>query len=516
MVGRPRRRHGIVHNGQIRNQQKPAVSFNKSLGVYDQRQARSRFVLPKKIKIAIFAVFAIAVLSIGYVLTAGAINYNKIIDRSGSDKGPALSFLGGMKKNQLKGEAEGRINVLLIGVGGANHPGGTLADTIIVASLDPKTKKVALLSVPRDLYVSYDSGKREGKINSVQSYGEQNPKTTGGGPALMKQTLNDILGLPIHYYVKVDFTALQKIVDTLGGITVNVDTAIVDLQYPADNMIDYAPFRLSAGTQTLDGKTALKYVRSRHGGNGEGSDFARAKRQQKVLAAIKEKALSLGVLTNPKKIADIIGILGDHVKTDITLTEAEQFFELAKDVDSGNMNSIVIDNGADGPLIAHSGDARGAILLTRTGDYTELQAMARDVFVIPQLQTEKAAIGIVNASGSTATGTYVINLLKARGFTVTDLTPKGQTKQEKSTIVRNETDKPTSQGYLETLFGVKAGDNTQSAVTPAYDFVVTIGSGYKPPMPSPSPVVKKSPTSRVSASPTVRASGGTNDAAATN
>lgn len=512
MVGRPRRRHVVAHSGQLQRNTLSVKAPEKFPAITDQRRSRSRFSLPKKVRIAAFVVFAAAVVSIGWVLTAGALSYNKIVDRTGDTK-PALSFLSGITQNKLKGESENRINVLLIGVGGANHPGGTLADTIMVASVNPKTKQVALLSVPRDLYIDYDNGKREGKINSVNSYGDQNPKTTGGGAALMKQTVGDVLGIPIHYYVKVDFTALQKIVDTLGGITVDVDTAIVDLQYPADNMIDYAPFRLAAGVQKLDGKTALKYVRSRHGGNGEGSDFARAKRQQKTLAAIKEKALSLGVLTNPKKIADIITILGDHVKTDISAVEAEHFFEIVKDVDSTKMNSMVLDNGVNGPLVAHNGDARGSILLTKTGDYSELQAIARDIFAIPQLQAEKASVGLINASGSTATSSYVTSLLRYRGFEVTDITPKGQLKETKSSLVKNDDTKPGAESYLEGQFKVTATVAEDGIANSKYDLILTVGSDYKLPTPSIKPTATKKTTPSPKTSPTPATSEGTDDTA---
>lgn len=513
MVGRPRRRHVVAKDGRLNDRTKNSPIAGSTARVDDRRLNRLRFKLPKKLRIAVFAVFTIAVLSISYLLAAGAMTYNKIVDRSSGDKGPALSFLGGIKQKQLQGESDGRINILLIGVGGPKHPGGNLADTIIVASLDPKKKEVALLSVPRDLYVDYDNGKREGKINSVHAYGEQDVKKTGGGAALMEQVVGEVLDLPIHYYVRVDFTALEKTVDTLGGITVTVDNAIYDPQYPADNMIDYAPFRLAAGQQTLNGKTALKYVRSRHGGNGEGSDFARAKRQQKTLTAIKEKALSVGVLTNPKKIADLIGILGDHVKTDITAWEAERFFQIAKDVEASKFTSTVLDAGVNGPLISHSGDARGYILLPRSGDYSEIQAIAKDVFIDPFLRQEAAKIAIVNASGSSATGQYVIALLRGRGYQVTDVTPRGQAKQEKTTAIDHTKDSPYTKTFLKDRLGATVTDQSTSqsstSATATYDMTVTIGSSYAVP-------TKKSTASpKASPATTSRTNGGT-DATSSN
>jgi hypothetical protein len=300
---------------------------------------------------------------------------------------------------------------------------------------------------------------------------------------------------------------LQKIVDTLGGVTVDVERAIVDNTYPADNMIDYAPFKLAAGTQKLDGKTALKFVRSRHGGNGEGSDFARAKRQQKVIAAVKEKALSAGVLTNPKKISDLIGILGDHVKTDITLTEAERFLLLWKDVDSSKITSKVIDNGVDGPLVAHSGDERGYILLPRTGDYTEIQQIAHELFIDPYLREEKATIAIINGSGSTATGTYVAKLLKNRGYQVTDITPKTQAKQSSTSILDHTKAKPYTRKFLEARFKTTATNeksnraNAADSTAKVYDITLTVGANYQPPKIKPLTQSTAKPTTTPSISP---------------
>lgn len=484
MVGRPRRRHVVNRDGRLRNRG-INTTHQASRPLVDERKLSLGLVsMPKRLKLFLASLFGVALVIIVWAAIGGILTYSKVVDTSG--KRPALSFLGGLKPNQLQGEGDGRINVLLIGVGGAKHPGGTLADTIMVASFDTKNKEVALLSIPRDLYVSYDN-KRSSKINAVHAYGEQNAKNTGGGPALLKKTVGTILDLPVHYYVRVDFTALQKIVDTLGGVTVDVERTIVDNMYPADNMIDYAPFRLAAGTQKLDGKTALKFVRSRHGANGEGTDFARADRQQKVLAAIKEKAMTVGVLTNPKKISELIGILGDHVKTDISLVEAERFFSLWKDVDSSKIMSKVIDNSADGPLVSHSGDERGAILLTRTGDYTEVQQIAHELFIDPYLREEKATIALVNASGSTATGTYVAKLLKDRGYQVTDITPKTQEKQTKTSILDHTKTKPYTRQFLETRFKAIASYkgiervNAADTTTKVYDMTLAVGADYQPP-----------------------------------
>ncbi len=472
MVGRPRRRlTATSHYKAI------AGRAAASPSIIDERRHNRQKVQPIKL---FFSVVFICILIVGSWMGAkSAQTYNKVVDTSGTKRAPALKFLDDIKPNQLNGEGDGRINVLLIGVGGARHPGGTLADTIMVASFDTKKNEVALLSIPRDLYVPI-SGNGSGKINSAHSFGELNVKTTGGGPAVLKKTVSTILDLPIHYYVRVDFDGLKDLVNALGGVSVNVEKPIIDLAYPADNMIDFQPFRLSAGLQSMNGITALKYARSRHAAGSEGSDFARAKRQQILLSAIRSKALSAGVLTSPTKINNILTVLGNHIKTDITIWEAQRFLQTWKDVNSSNILTKVIDNGPNGPLMAHSGDERGYILLPRTGDFSEVAEIAHEIFVDPFLREEQATISVVNASGSTATGRSVMAQLNSYGYKVTDNTPKAQVTQLKTVMIDYTKNKPYTKKFLEKRFKVTATPVRSTASPAIYDITLTIGQDYVP------------------------------------
>ncbi len=484
MVGRPRRRHAVTHDGRLR-----AESGMAPLSQHSTKK-RVRVGLKIKPRHILWGVGAILLILALWFLSTTIRAFGQVVDKNSSKKAPILNFLGNIDPNKLDGEGDGRVNVLLIGVGGKNHPGGNLADTIMVASFDPKNKEVALLSVPRDLYVPIPGTKSSSKINAVHSYGEQDPKKYESGPALMKKTVTQILDLPIHYYIRADFTALENIVDTLGGITVDVENPIVDLSYPADNMIDFAPFRLKAGVQSLNGETALKFVRSRHASGSEGSDFARSKRQQKVISAIKDKALSAGFLTNPKKMNDVITILGNHLKTDMSITELERFVKLWKDISDSNIVNTVLDNGPNGPLVSQSGDERGYILLPRDGDFEEVQRIAHEIFTDPYLREEKATIAVLNASGSTATTQQVMSLLKSYGYKATDITPKGQAKIEKTALADITNSKPYTKKFLESRFKVSATKGSPlpqttvgskpTASPTSYDMVLTIGSNYSP------------------------------------
>ena len=126
--------------------------------------------------------------------------------------------------------------------------------------------------------------------------------------------------LDLHYYLRMDFKAFEEIINEVGGITINVDNNFIDQLYPAANN-EYQTIQFNKGIQTMDGKTALIFARSRHGNNGEGSDFARSKRQQKIILALKEKILSFSTLTNPIKINNIRKTLEKNIRTDIEFSD---------------------------------------------------------------------------------------------------------------------------------------------------------------------------------------------------
>lgn len=315
---------------------------------------------------------------------------------------------------QLKGEGDGRINILLLGIGGGNHPGANLTDTIMLASIDPINKKLSLLSIPRDLYVNIE-GVGKSKINYAHSYGEANPNTTGGGPALVKKTVSKILDLPIHYFVRMDFDGFVKLVDAVGGVDIYVEKPISDPYYPAPDMKKYDPFYITAGQHHMDGKLALKYVRSRE----TTSDFDRSARQQKFIEAFFKKALSLNVLTNPKAITSIISILGNHLKTDLSLWEIERLIRLAKDIDN-NISMKVLDSSS-GLLVASSG-ASGYYLVPKSGDFKEIQKFVHEFLTEPYLEQEIAKIEIQNGTGKDGVAQSIAQLLKSYGYQVVKIT----------------------------------------------------------------------------------------------
>ena len=385
--------------------------------------------------VSIFGIFIL--IFFGWLLY----NFNKISDPN--QKGsPILKFFDQVDVNNLAGEGDGRINILLLGSDVNN-----LTDTIITASVDPINKKLALISLPRDLRVKTGNN-AFGKINSVYSGAER--REEGSGPQAIKSKVEEILGVPVHYFVKVDFQGLVKLVDEVGGITVDVPKALNDPFYPNEKL-GYDPFSIDAGVQQLDGDTALKYARSRQ----TTSDFDRAARQQLVLLAIKEKALSLGTLSNPAKLTGIINILGNHVRMDLSLSELQRLFELVKDIQIDDITNQVIDNSPTGPL--KSINDSGYYLVPKTGDYKEIQRIAQNAFQDPYIVRENATIEIVDATGSKNKATNLLKDLKNRGYNIVEEISKAEEVSPNTEIY--DFSKGRAQftvKFLETKFGVTA------------------------------------------------------------
>ena len=239
----------------------------------------------------------------------------------------------------------GRTNIALLGVGGAGHEGGELTDSILIASIHHDSKKITLISIPRDIYLtSYRA-----KINSIYYY--SNKAEPGNGLTKIKEALSEVTGLPVHYGLLIDFSGFIKAIDAVGGITVTVDRAFDDYKYPIPGKENVEPeadryehLHFEAGTQKMDGVTALKYVRSRHALGDEGTDFARSARQQKVIRAFISSLISRDTVFNSERITTLKRALSDSIKTDITESAVSSFTKLGLSLNFDEIKSVTIEN----------------------------------------------------------------------------------------------------------------------------------------------------------------------------
>jgi LCP family protein required for cell wall assembly len=388
-----------------------------------------------------------------------------------------------------------RLNILLLGVD--QRPGDVTfnTDTMIVVSIDPVTKNVALFSLPRDtvdvpLPVAAQGvfgSVYRGKINSLWTNARNRPDAFPGtdrqrGYNALKETLSTLYNLNIQYYLMVNFEGFRQVVDTLGGVTIDVQNPVVDDKYPGDNGTDLRVY-IPAGPQHMTGSEALIYARSRHGSN----DFDRAARQQRVIVSIREQTSPQTVLNN---LSALLTTLKSSFKTDIPLDELPALIQLSSQVNTANIRSYVFSPprfGTEGyPGGIYSIEPNVALIRS-----TVLNAFKID----PKLEAlrdavsaENGTIWVVNGSGQSGQANTLVAFLEYEGLTAIAQTQRPPTTPANTVIkVYNgrETSLPSTVALLEKVFGVQAQLVNDPSVT--VDIIVTTGRSTVTMTPPPGP-----------------------------
>jgi LCP family protein required for cell wall assembly len=313
----------------------------------------------------------------------------------------------------------GRVTVLLMGVD--NRPDEPVArtDSIMVLTLNPQTGSAGMLSLPRDLLVHVSALNRDVKINTVHVLGEING-FPGGGPELLRETVEELIGHPIDYYASINFDGFRQIIDLIGGIDIVVPKTIDDPLYPDENY-GYDPLYIPAGLHHMDGALALKYARTRH----VDSDYGRAARQQQVIMAVKEKVTQPGQLAALlPRLPGLALAMAGMIQTDMPLDKALALARLMGEVDLQNPIRVVVDNTMGQET---TDPVQGFILIP---DMAKLRAAVETVFadmpelsqeerVRQQLQAEAARIVVLNGTREEGLAARTQALLMAEGFNVT-------------------------------------------------------------------------------------------------
>jgi polyisoprenyl-teichoic acid--peptidoglycan teichoic acid transferase len=319
-------------------------------------------------------------LSLLGALLSGGIFSHKVISAGNKISTAERSVLGQIKDllfgrgTYLAGEDNGRINILIIAIGGEGHKGENLADTIMVASIDPVNNRAALLSIPRDLYVEMPNKGYRSKINSIHAYAEA--EKIDSGPAVLRQSVEEITGLDIHYYARGDFIAFKELVDAVGGINITINRGFYDYWHKIS---------FPAGTEKMNGERALAYVRARYIEGPEGGDFKRAARQQQVLLALRDKGFSIQTAFDFSRLNGILNSLADNIRTNLELWEMKRLYEIGRLIDSSQVSSTVLTSGPKDVLVGDTEILSGlpaSILKPRTGNFTEIQNIARHMLNI--------------------------------------------------------------------------------------------------------------------------------------
>jgi LCP family protein required for cell wall assembly len=305
----------------------------------------------------------------------------------------------------------GVINIALLGSDRRPQSTSFRTDVIIVVSIHPRDGTVALLSIPRDLYV-YLPGYSMQRINLAFRLGES-LNYPGGGAALLADTIRYNFGIPIHHFAKVEMSGFSRIVDALGGVEVHVNCSYTDwrLRAPGLNQEDERNWRLytvNPGVVEMDGDLALWYARSRR----RSSDFDRSRRQQEVLRALYRQILQLDLIT---RIPDVYGELRDTVTTDIDLSTLLSLAPLATRIGTADIRSRFI--GRDEVTSWRVPSSGAQVLVPKAGP---IQALVSDTFDFSEpdelIPAAALAVEVLNASGRTDWGDLAAERLNYAGF----------------------------------------------------------------------------------------------------
>jgi len=401
----------------------------------------------------------------------------------------AAALADNVDPTRLRGEGDGRVNILMLGIGGPGHDGPDLTDTILVASIDPIQKQAALLSIPRDLYVKTPTG-GSSKINAIYAnakYAVSNraPKKTAdveaqaqkAGIEAIENTVTQTMGIPIHYYVVVDFAAFKQAVDTVGGVDINVTTALVDPTVAWENHNN--PVIAPVGLDHMAGTQALLYARSRHG--SARGDFDRTERQRQLLLALKTKVLSAGTFANPLKVSQLIDAFGNNVSTDLSTNDVMRLYDIGKGIDASKVASIGLADPPNEYVTTGASPDGQSIVLPKAGlyNYAAIQSYVRNTLRDSFLASENASVWVLNGTTTGGLATTKGNELKSFGYNVTKVDSAPTSTYTKTVLVdMTKGTKKYTKSYLEKRFNVTATTTLPDSSINATgaDFVIILGT----------------------------------------
>lgn len=407
--------------------------------------------------------------------------------------------------------------IVVAGYGGGNHDGAYLTDTIIVVHVDPKTQKVFLVSVPRDIWIKIPTDGQNGKywkLNAAYTLGLDNvqfpnklPEYKGadGGGKLLEHAVGEVTGLNIAYFVGLDFSGFTHSIDTLGGVDINVNPAFTDTEYPIDGKeadlcghkpeeipaLDaqaattaaelvypcrYEKLHFDVGLQHMDGTTALKYVRSRHSIE-DGSDFGRAQRQRKLLLAVKQKIFSVGFVS---RVIPFMTSLGDDVRTDMTAADVNTIIQHATELNGYSIDTLALTD--QNYLTDTFSSDNQSILASIDGidTWDSVHTWLVNTFAgipVPALPI----VRVLNGTKAPGLAQYATNQLNALHVQTRPPGSVADHATAKTTItVYDPTISPKTLAALKQQFNVTSIEPGTTATPSSYNIEIVLGTDYQP------------------------------------
>jgi len=436
--------------------------------------------LKRVMKKSTASLLMIFLLGAGFLLGTAFLRASSIFEGGST----ALALNNEIDPSQLKGEGDGRVNVLLLGRGGVGHTAPDLTDTIIVASIDPLQKDAGLVSIPRDLYVQTPSGGST-KINSVYAFAKDGAIAQGKNKAAAEQigleaiekTVEDVTGLPVHYHAVVDFRGFERAINVVDGVDIAVKTPVYE-----DMVINGKPYTLDVkkGQQHFNGQRALAYSRTRHCLYGcNRGDFDRSERQRQVIVALKDKVLTAGTFGNPVRLAQLFDTFGSHIKTNLSVDDLMRLYAIAGEIDSTKLESVGLSDPPNNFLTTGMLDGLSVVLPTAgANNYQEIHHFLRNKFKDGFIRKEDPALLVLNGTTTPGLADVQRKVLRSYGYRVvgTGDAPSKQTTHTKLIDMRGGEKKYTKR-YLELRYKTSAIDDLPKGVDPKdADFVIILGS----------------------------------------
>lgn len=345
------------------------------------------------------------------------------------------------------------VNIALLGLDTRpGNPDGTRSDTIIIVRVNPQTKAASMISIPRDLWVDIP-GYGQNRINAAYTYGDAAHPGTGG-PPLVEATIQKNFGLHIDYFAEVDFEDFEQVIDAIGGVTIDVQTPLIDSQFPT---LDYGVKRIyiPAGIQHMDGKTAVEYARSRHAD----SDLARNTRQQQVLLAIRQQGVNLGLLTNNQ----LQTALARAIRTDLQVPDILSLAQIAGGMNQNNIHNFQIDFNMAVPTDNGAGNVlmpQWTAIHTLVNQFTSSTDQAAPTTTT--LALNAANVEVVNGTYTDGLAANTQKFLQGKGFNVVGVENASNPGSYPNTVIKVFTGKHDIANALAQQLGV-GSSNVQDA-----------------------------------------------------
>lgn len=452
-----------------------------------KRKKTGRFFPGKRKKIIKWVLIILLLVGLG---AAGYVAYKALNAGSNIFKGNVLDVL---RNEPLKTDANGRSNIVVFGTAeddeGGEHGGANLTDSIMVLSIDQEKKNAFMISLPRDLWVRYQETcvvGNQGKINATYFCASDDGSNEPAGAAALQAKTGEILGMDVQYYIHLNFTAVTDAVNAVGGVSVTIESedprGILDrnFDWKCNYRCYFVNYKNGEKVQ-LDGERALALARARNASGGYGlpnGNFDREKNQQKIILALKEKAISAGTLTDIGKVTALIDALGNNLRTNFETKEIRTLMSLGTDIKPENIASISLAN--DEQPVVTTGNFNGqSIVRPVTGllDYSGIQAYIKLEMTSDPVTKEKATVSVLNGSGTAGAAQTEADIIEDAGMIVARIAnaPSGGT-YEAVEIYQVNQEKSATKAKLEELYKVSVKTTAPPAtITADTDFIVIIG-----------------------------------------